>query len=322
MRYSKKALTIDEQIELLAKRNLVIDDLERAGRYLESVSYYRLSGYMFHLQDKNDGTIFKKHTSFSDIINLYKFDKQLRSIFLEYLERIEVCFRTRMLNTYSVSHGFYWFVEKENFLSKIDLRDEKEEVLGYQNYVLKSIDESYEKPKEQFIKAFKNKYTAERRPPENMAFEILSFGKIIKLYTCLKNDDLKNSVANSFNLPNGKMLVNWLLFLNDVRNVCAHHSRLWNRKFTANKLIFPTRKKNKIEGDIPEHANANVYGAIIAINHLLLSFNPSNTFTEKIERLLVDHQIAASNLGFPENWQKNAPWKLQRAQWSRVHAAS
>lgn len=285
MRYSKKALTIDEQIELLEKRNLAIDDPDKARRYLESVSYYRLSGYMFHLQDKKDGTKFKEDTSFNDIINLYKFDKQLRGVFLEYLERIEVCFRTRVLNTYSIPNGFYWLGKGEYFLSKADLRDERGEVLGYQNYVLKSIDESFVAPKEQFIKAFRNKYTSEQRPPENMAFEILSFGKMIKLYTCLKNDDLKNSVAGDFGLPNGKMLVNWLLFLNDVRNVCAHHSRLWNRKFTANKLIFPSRRKNKIEGNIPEHSNSNLYGAIITINHLLSSFNPSNTFTKRVEKL-------------------------------------
>src|SRR5687767_11325897 len=108
MKYSKKALTIDEQIALLSERNLKIEDQERAKRYLESVSYYRLSGYMFHLQDKQNA--FKQDTTFGDIINLYTFDKKLRCIFLEYLERIEVRFRTRVLNTYSVIYGFYWFV--------------------------------------------------------------------------------------------------------------------------------------------------------------------------------------------------------------------
>lgn len=310
MKYSKKALTIDEQIILLLKRKLKIDDLERAKRYLESVSYYRLSGYMFHLQDKQEGTAFLEGTTFGDIINLYTFDKKLRCIFLEYLERIEVCFRTRILNTYSVINGFYWCVEPKYFLDRSELRDEQEEVLNYQNYVLRSIHESFEQPKEQFLKAFKNKYTAEKQPPENMSFEILSFGKMIKLYTCLKNDEVKNSIALAFKLPTGKMLVNWLLFLNDIRNVCAHHSRLWNRKFTANKLTFPSRKKNKIEGTIPELSNSNLYGAIIAINHLLASFNPTNTFTSKIEELIEHHEIDVGNLGFPDDWEQNAPWKI------------
>jgi len=76
----------------------------------------------------------------------------------------------------------------------------------------------------------------------------------------------------------GKNFVNWLLFLNDVRNVCAHHSRLWNRKFTSNKLIFPSRRDHKIDGEIPEASNSNIYGAIIGINQLLLTFNPHNFF--------------------------------------------
>src|SRR5690606_33132394 len=137
---------------------------------------------------------------------------------------------------------------------------ERDEVLGYQNYVIDAIRKAFYQPKEQFLKAFKNKYTSNDLPPEIMAFEVLSFAKMIKLFSCLKNDDSKNSIAHAFNLPSGKMLVNWMLFLNDVRNVCAHHSRLWNRKFTANKISFPSRKKHKIEGNIPEHSNANLYG--------------------------------------------------------------
>jgi len=81
MKYSKKALTIEEHIALLRKRGLVIEDTDRAQRYLESVSYYRLSGYMFHLQDKGSGTTFYPDTTFDAIINLYTFDKKLRCIF-------------------------------------------------------------------------------------------------------------------------------------------------------------------------------------------------------------------------------------------------
>ncbi|KKX47446.1 Abi family protein [Sphingobacterium sp. IITKGP-BTPF85] len=311
MKYSKEALSIDKQIELLQKRELSIGCLIRAEKYLQNVSYYRLSGYMFHLQTKTGDTKFLAGTTFEDIINLYTFDKNLRRIFLEYLERIEVSFRTKIINTYSNQYGFYWYNNDSYFLNKNELRDEKEEILGYQNYVLDSIRVSLKDPKEQFLRAFKLKYTSEILPPENMSFEVLSFGKLIKLYTCLKNDEYKNSIAKNFKLPNGKSLVNWLLFLNDVRNVCAHHSRLWNRKFTANKLSFPSRDKHKIMGNIPEKANSNVYGAIIAINHLLNTFNISNSFTDKIEALVKTHQIKVSNLGFPEDWEKRAPWKIE-----------
>jgi len=201
------------------------------------------------------------------------------------LERVEVCLRTRILNAYSELKGFYWSVDPLNFLDKRDLRNNENEVLNYRAYVLDSVIIDFEKPKEQFLKAFKLKYTEETYPPENMYFETLSFGKLIKLYTCLKNDNTKNSIATAFKLPSGKTLVKWLLFLNDVRNVCAHHSRLWNRKFTANKLIFPSRKDHRIEGAIPEASNSNIYGAIIAIHHLLLTFNTNNSFIDKFETL-------------------------------------
>ncbi|SKC02773.1 Abortive infection bacteriophage resistance protein [Sphingobacterium nematocida] len=311
MKYTKKAFTVEEHIDLLESRNLIISDRDRARKYLESVSYYRLSGYMFHLQDKQKQSFFYEGTTFADVINIYTFDKKLRCIFLEYLERIEVCFRTRILNQYAVENGFYWSLHEKHFIGKPELLGEKEEVLSYEHYVLKSILEDFSTPKEQFLKAFKNKYTSETYPPENMFFEILSFGKMIKLYTCLKNNEAKNAVALSFRVPSGKHLVNWLLFLNDVRNVCAHHTRLWNRRFTANKLIFPSRKNNKIEGHIPEYSNSNIYGAIIVINHLLASFNPHNSFVKKVEDLVDQHSIAVKNLGFPDDWQTAAPWRLQ-----------
>lgn len=311
MKYTKKACTVDEHLEILINRGLTIDDTDRAKRYLGSVSYYRLSGYMFHLQDKGNASKFYEGTTFNDIINLYTFDKKLRCIFLEYLERVEVCLRTRILNAYSELKGFYWSVHPGNFLDKKDLRDDGSEVLSYHSYVLNSVITDFEKPKEQFLKAFKLKYTDETYPPENMYFETLSFGKLIKLYTCLKNDNTKNSIATAFKLPSGKTLVNWLLFLNDVRNVCAHHSRLWNRKFTANKLIFPSRRDHKIDGEIPEASNSNIYGAIIAINQLLLTFNPHNSFIDKLETLVESHAMDERNLGFPPNWKDQAPWRIK-----------
>ncbi|WP_312789847.1 Abi family protein [Sphingobacterium sp.] len=110
----------------------------------------------------------------------------------------------------------------------------------------------------------------------------------------------------------GKNLVNWLLFLNDVRNVCAHHSRLWNRKFTANKLIFPSRRDHKIDGEIPEASNSNIYGAIIAINQLLFTFNPHNSFIDKLETLIESYAMDERNLGFPPNWKDQAPWRIKK----------
>lgn len=123
---------------------------------------------------------------------------------------------------------------------------------------------------------------------------------------------MKNSIATAFKLPSGKTLGNWLLFLNDVRNVCAHHSRLWNRKLTANKLIFPSRRDHKIEGGIPEASNSNIYGSVIAINHLLSTFNTHNSFIDKLETLIELHSINVRNHGFSENWKDQAPWRIKK----------
>lgn len=107
MKYTKQPYTNSSHIKLLKERGLIITDEIRAVKYLDSISYYRLSGYMFHLQNKSDNDRFIEGTTFDEIINLYKFDKALRGIILEYIERIEVCLRAKLSNKYSIKYGFF-----------------------------------------------------------------------------------------------------------------------------------------------------------------------------------------------------------------------
>lgn len=297
MKYDKKPKTIDESIELLIERKLLIDNTERAKKYLSTIGYFRLTGYMFHLQSKDGNHTFDGKTSFNDIINLYKFDKELRAIFLEYLERIEICLRAKLTNTYSLKYGFLWYANKDLF------QDDK----TYEE-INNEIRKEFENPKERFLKSFKNRYVDDL-PPSNMALETLSLGKLSRLYKGLKNDELKIGIASEFNLISS-ILSSFLIYLSHVRNICAHHSRLWNKKITVDRPIMPNRKEYKFKGTNFEDTNTTVYGIISILNRLLSSFNNDNNFTSKVEKLIKDYNINPRLMGFPDDWENNANWKM------------
>ncbi|MCL8538930.1 Abi family protein [Chryseobacterium gallinarum] len=296
-RYSKTPYTCEQHIELLKERGLIITNEERAKKYLESIGYYRLTGYMFHLQNKSNDNKFLPDTNFDRIIELYKFDKALRSIVLEYIERIEVCVRSKISNKYSLEHGFFWYLDEQLYADNNIYETIKGE-----------ISSSYEDPKEIFLRAFKRNYDDDF-PPSNMALEILTFGKLSRLYSGLNNNDIKREIAKEFNLVS-EYLSSWLIYINNVRNICAHHSRLWNKKVTVDRPSIPKKEKYKFNGSIPniDEFNTTLYGIISIINRLLKSFNPENNFTNKITSLIKEFNIQVELMGFPEDWETNATW--------------
>jgi abortive infection bacteriophage resistance protein len=297
MEYTKKPETPEQLCAILRERGLLIQNEERAIKYLKSVGYFRLTGYMFHLQSRDGLHLFEKQTNFDEVISLYQFDKELRSIISEYLERIEVCLRAKLTDKYSSRYGFFWYQDIDLF----------EDVNTYET-INKEILETFDNPKEPYLKNFKLKYIDEKLPPSNMALEILSLGKLARLYKGLKNQDGKIEIANEFNLPS-KTIASWFIYLANVRNICAHHSRLWNKRVTADRPIFPKREKYKFNGENFEDSNTTLYGIISIIDKLLRSFNPHNAFAKKIEYLINDFDVDCHLMGFPVNWKETANWK-------------
>ena len=112
--FSKKALAIDEQIEILSSRGLVIDDRESVFRYLSTVSYYRLSAYFKPFQLNNHpGHRFKPNITFDRIWQIYAFDRELRLHVSDALERIEIALRTALSDIMSIKYGNQWYLSEE-----------------------------------------------------------------------------------------------------------------------------------------------------------------------------------------------------------------
>jgi abortive infection bacteriophage resistance protein len=145
--YNKLALTVDQQIDLLESRGLIVPDRDKARHYLQFINYYRLSGYTISFEKIINGKRdhqFKPGTHFDDILNLYDFDRQLRTLVMDAIERIEVAVRAQiclsLATTYNDSH---WHLRRELFkpdykyyslLSKCEMEQQKSKELFATHY--------------------------------------------------------------------------------------------------------------------------------------------------------------------------------------------
>ena len=174
-----------------------------------------------------------------------------------------------------------------------------------------NIAEGFKDLKEVYLKHFQWTYS-NPLPPSNMALETLTFGSLSKLYKGLNGKyEEKMLIANQFKLA-PTILAEWLVYMNNVRNICAHHSRLWNKIISVDRPTVPTRKKYKFSGSVPEDFNRTVYGVISMMERFLQNINPHNKLIFKITELLNQYPlIDPKDMGFPEDWKDNPAWKIE-----------
>ncbi|TDS12344.1 Abi-like protein [Sphingobacterium paludis] len=119
--YDKSAFTIQQQIKRLGDRGLIIADSDNAEHCLSHISYYRLAGYWWPMQANKSNHIFKQDSRFCDVIALYNFDRELRLLFFDVIEKIEISLRTKLI--YHLSHEVdpWWFQNFDIFRNAGDM---------------------------------------------------------------------------------------------------------------------------------------------------------------------------------------------------------
>ncbi len=229
--YSKVHKTFDEQINILKQRKLIIPNNYFALSKLQRINYYRLSAYFLPFQHNKDGDKkddFLDSSSFEDIIQLYYFDSELRKIIFEAIESIEIYFRTQITYSHALRYEPFGYLEKENFETSED----------FFNIVMSNLKDETKRSQEIFIKHFKDTYQTSDLPLWAVV-EVVSFGTISKLYAILKTEEQKEVILKLKDI-NNNVFKNWLHGLSVVRNICAHHSRLWNKTLGV-KFEIPRR---------------------------------------------------------------------------------
>jgi len=275
----KQPTTFEEQIEILKSRNLIIEDMQEAINILSRVNYYRLSAYMLTLKC---GDKFKDGTCFTEIYNLYEFDKRLRNICLSVLESIEIAFRTHISYYLSHKYGPTCYCNPEIFACELSYAD-----------MFQELNVALTKSRELFIEHHKRKYDSEF--PIWVVTEVVSFSLISKLYSNLKVKDKKEISETYYQIPY-TYLQSWIRSITVFRNICAHYGRIYNRLLT----IRPKLLKEDMNKGI---MNSNVFGLIYIMGKINYDRGEWGLFISNLRSLIAKYDnVDLNKIGFPTNW--------------------
>lgn len=217
-----KATIVEEQIALLESRGMKIEDKDKAKENLLDIGYYRLGFYWFPFEKTYPRKVRRNHefidnTQLDYAIKLYYFDFDLRNIFLRYISRIEVNFRTTVI--YYVSNTYkenpYWYVESSIVGNEMIASSDYQKVLS-------------DLSKESVLRLDKKEHCKRDFPPAWKALEYMSFGTIIKLYDSLKNPHLRCDISKVYGMNSPSQFSNYINTVRKLRNYCAHGKVLFD----------------------------------------------------------------------------------------------
>jgi abortive infection bacteriophage resistance protein len=272
-----------------------------AEYWLRHVSYYRLSAYWlyFELPKGNTGPRFKSGTTFNAVTDLYNFDRGLRRLVMRGTEHVEVALRGSW--AYEMAHlgTGHAYLDAGHYSKRDEFHRNLAKLAG-----------EVEWSKETYIKHYRDRYESPALPPAWMVAEMMSFGQLSRWYSNLSDRALRNRIANPLGLSE-TVLVPLVRHVTDIRNICAHHGRLWNRGFLQPpKLAMkPENLKQSLDGTANQ-APAKLYNGITMIAHVVKTVAPGSTWISDISAHFVNqptNDMAA--MGFPPDWQLRPIWR-------------
>ncbi len=304
IKYTKPPLTFDQQIEQLERRGMFFADKDAAREYLGHLNYYRLAAYWLPFEEDHETHRFKPDTCFSDVLNLYIFDRELRILVLDGIERIEVSLRTRFAYHMSHEYGPHFHLSPELFANP----------LVYSRATLE-LEKSVQTSKETFIRHLRKTYS-DLLPPVWAVVELLTFSQLSKWYDNLKKPRDRKLIADTYDIDE-RIFCSFLHHLSIVRNSCAHHSRLWNREFPFTFIIPKTRPSSLISSLVPlssqQQPPRKIYNTLVLMAYLLDVVAPDNSWKSRLLELINHRNIDVEEMGFPANYQTLPIWSAHQA---------
>lgn len=295
-RYTKTYASPTQLVSLLRSRGLAIWDEARAKEYLRHIGYYRFSAYLYPLlTTPKENHVFKSGSTFDNALVMYRFDRHLRLLMFNQIEKIEVAVRSSIVNISSRETGNpFWMTDPSCFY------DAKQFVKTKQ-----LIDTELVKSREEFIEHFRNTYS-EPYPPAWMLAEILPLGVLTKIYENIKSNQIRKKIAQEFSL-NVPVFMSWMTIITVTRNNCCHHSRVWNRTFALRALTMRRMTRPWISTNVNQQ---KVYFSLCIIKYFLDIISPNNDMTSKLQSLLSDYPTIDTNaMGFSMSWEQEALWQ-------------
>jgi abortive infection bacteriophage resistance protein len=292
--YTKPSKTYAEQVEILRSRGMIIDDVLKAELALRHLNYYRLCGYWLPFEQDHATHTFKLGTRFEHVIELYNFDRRLRLLVMDAIERIEVSVRGQWAHIVAQRHGPHAHLDpafaEDKALWDKNLADLQKEVKRSDN--------------ENFIRHYQQRYQ-EPLPPIWVVCEVMSLGLLSKWYRNIQSLNTKAAIAGQYHVHSINFS-SWLHHLTIIRNLCAHHSRLWDREFRTRPKI----NKPAILSSAHVRNSPKLYNTLLMLLYLMDVIEPGHDWRGRLQGLLGESTgVPLKAMGFPENWQEKAIWQ-------------
>jgi len=330
--FSKPPLSVDEQLRLLKDRGLTVLDDGRARLFLEVVSLFRLSPYMRPFQHEgNPDHQFHDGTTLRQIVTVYRFDRELRNLVMDALERVEVAVRAGISNHMAPAHGAHWYLERAHFKDRYDharliqevssrMADEQRHFQREAQKIERSHAETEVKARriehrkrDNYFRYYGQTYSTPELPPSWAMLEELSIGSLSHLYQGISRDSDRKKIAHRFKLPQ-EVLGSWLHTFTFVRNCCAHHSRLWNRELAIPPML-PKAGTWADQGPAGSpRPDRRLFIVLLMLAYLMTHISPDSKWRHRFESLLKAYpEIPLSAMGMAEDWQAHPVWAALQA---------
>ena len=281
-------MPIPDQLKHLAGLGMVIPDHEWAAHCLRHIGYHRLSSYWRPFQVKptaGSGSIFREGVDFGDIIEHYAFDGRLRSKLAYALGQIEVSVRASWAGHLIGESG------NQAHLDSALFRAER-----YQQH-LGDLEQSYERTAEWYSPTWDDATIWE-------VAEVMSLGQLSKWYNAILLRRIRNAIGRPYQLNHG-ILSSILFNMAHLRNICAHHGRLWNRN-----LYTGLRVPNALAAYCNGEATEGLYNRLVIIAFLMSIIDPRGSWKSELAGLMQTHPaIDKQRMGFPDSWRGMDFWQ-------------
>lgn len=289
--FGKPALTPQALLAKLKAQGLIVDNDGLALQYIAYVGHFRLKGYWYQLQDIQTG-YFLPRTRFEDIRLRYEFDREIRAVVMESVERLEVAVRTVICNQLSLKYSPHWYLKAEIFAPK------GRNGIGQ---MLSKIEGEVERASSRsYIKAYYDTYDDPYLPPSWAMSECVTLGTWSRTFAMLRDPVDRKIIASRFGISQVEVFESWLHTLTVLRNMAAHHDRFIDVRLG----VAPTNLKLK---NIRFIDNKSVYAALTVMHVLLSAIGFNSAFKARLAAMEARYGIALfQRMGFPAQWQASA----------------
>jgi abortive infection bacteriophage resistance protein len=323
--YLKAPISPADLIIKLKTQGLTFVDETKAQVDIAKIGYFRFRGYLHpYIDSATHPRTFIPNATFEKALDMYLFDDALRKLVFNILPFVEIALRSTLDATMCnlTNHGF-WYLEKSWYNTKPTSN-------SFPEKVIQSLYSNFSRSSEAYATHYHNNYYNSKAPnykgmpPFWVIGELTTLGQIVTIYDDLKENapsfpitstapksTVLDKMSHTLGATHYRDLISWMYSIRDMRNICAHHGRLWNRNLRA-----PSNIKSKVSIPFPivntKDKTNTVYAALVALrlickakgiddeikNRLTLAFN---TYPEARNHLYA--------MGIPERWDEDHIWR-------------